>query len=115
LLDLHYGNLLLQLPAGVNDLTNEQLYETYDSPDPEPVLREDGKDLTPNVPSHVYAPIWMGLPNNEISIENARLTLNDCGTAYRPDVDKRLVSFTALEIRPPRGQIRADRRTGVSI
>ncbi|KAH7375207.1 kinase domain-containing protein [Plectosphaerella cucumerina] len=99
--DLHYGNLLLQLPAEVNDLTHEQLYETYDSPDPEPVLREDGKDLTPNAPSHVYAPIWMGLPNNEISIENARLTLNDFGTAYRPDVDKRLVSFTPLEIRPP--------------
>ncbi|QPG94185.1 hypothetical protein C2857_005297 [Epichloe festucae Fl1] len=102
--DLHFGNILLQMPAGIiDDLTNQQLYDRYDPPEPEPVVREDGQPIIPSqgVPSHVYALIWMGKPNNDISLAESKLLLADFGTAFCPDEEPRLSSYTPLEIRPP--------------
>ncbi|KAF3343746.1 Sodium/potassium-transporting ATPase subunit alpha-1 [Verticillium dahliae VDG2] len=100
--DLHFGNLLLQLPAGLDDLTVQQLYDQYDMPEPEPVVPEEGQPLSlPGVPAHVYAPIWMGKPSNEISLGESKLFLADFGTAFCPDEEPRFESYTPLEIRPP--------------
>ncbi|KAM0277495.1 hypothetical protein ACHAQH_005773 [Verticillium albo-atrum] len=108
--DLHFGNLLLRLPAGIDDLTDQQLYDQYDPPDPEPVVREDAQPLSsPGMPSHVYAPVWMGKPNNEISILESKLLLTDFGTAFHPDEESRVDSYTPLEIRPPEARFEPEK------
>lgn len=103
-LDLHLGNLLLQPPTGIDSLTDQQLYDQYDIPEAEPVVREDEQPLSPGVPSHVYTPIWMGKQSNEISLSESRLLLADWGTAFRPDEQSRFASYTPLEIRPPKAR-----------
>lgn len=78
------------------------MYDAFDHPDPEPVSRVDGQPLTsPNVPKHVYLPIWLGQPGNEIMLPEAKILLADFGTAFCPARETRVESFTPLQIRPP--------------
>ncbi|KAM4055121.1 kinase [Hirsutella rhossiliensis] len=83
--DLHLGNILLHLPSGLNHLSEEQLYHKFGPPEPEPIIRLDGKPISPNIPSHAISP----------------LLLVDFGVAFRPSEESRFQSYTPLEIRPP--------------
>ncbi|KAK1598925.1 kinase domain-containing protein [Colletotrichum navitas] len=98
--DVHIGNILLQLPS-FDHLSAEQLYEEFDPPEPEPVVRVDGQPLSPGVPPHVYPPIWLGKPGNEVTLTEAKLFLADFGTAFCPVHESRFESYTPLQIRPP--------------
>ena len=90
------------MPTGIDDLTDQELYERYGLPEPEAVVREDGEPLSsPSVPSNVYACIWMGKPSNELSLDESKLILSDFGTAFSPDEESRFISYTPLEICPP--------------
>ncbi|KAF1952639.1 kinase-like protein [Byssothecium circinans] len=101
--DLHLGNLLLQLPSSLNNLSVEQLYAKYGKPEPEPVVRVDGTpiSLTPGVPSHAIPPVWLGIPSHKITLNEAKLLLSDFGVAFRPSEKSRFKSYTPLVIRPP--------------
>ncbi|KAL2757740.1 hypothetical protein ACRALDRAFT_2132401 [Sodiomyces alcalophilus JCM 7366] len=101
--DLHMGNVLLQLPGlDLDRLSTKQLYDTFDSPDPEPVIRVDKQPLTsPGVPLYVYSPIWLREPGDEILLPEAKVLLADFGTAFCPTQESRFESYTPLQIRPP--------------
>jgi hypothetical protein len=95
------GDILLQLP-NLDSLLTEQLYEEFDPPYPEPVVRADKQPLTsPGIPTHVYSPIWLGRPSDEVSLSEAKITLADFGTAFCPAQESRFESYTPLHIRPP--------------
>ena len=94
------GNVLLQLPS-LDSLSIEQLYDEFDSPEREPVVRADKQSLTsPSVPPYVYSPIWLGKPSDEISISEAKILLADFGTAFCPTKELRVESYTPLQNRP---------------
>ncbi|KAH6641080.1 kinase-like domain-containing protein [Chaetomium tenue] len=99
--DLHLGNLLLQLPSSLDGLTEGELYDKYGAPEPEPVVREDGKPLGRGVPSQVVPAVWLGDCPERIALSEARLLLTDFGVAFRPATESRFQSYTPLEIRPP--------------
>lgn len=44
LLDTHLGNVLLQLPSDIDQLSDEQLHENYGLPRMGPVVRFDGRE-----------------------------------------------------------------------
>jgi serine/threonine protein kinase len=95
------GNILLQSP-NLDSLSTEQLYDEFDPPDPEPVVRVDKHPLrSPSVPAHVYSPIWLGKPSDEVSLPEAKIVLADFGTAFCPAEESRFESYTPLQILPP--------------
>ncbi|KAK7414473.1 hypothetical protein QQX98_006659 [Neonectria punicea] len=100
-LDLHLGNLLLQLPPTLDQLSDKQLYHNFGPPDPKPVHRVDRKPLTTGVPEQVFSPIWLGEASEKFSLSESRLLLADFGAAFRPSQDSRFESYTPLEIRLP--------------
>jgi serine/threonine protein kinase len=101
LLDLHIGNILLQLTLRLDHLSDKQLYEEFGYQDPELVRRVDGKVLAPGVPSHVISPVWLGEASDKISLSDATLVLSDFRVAFRPAKESRFKSYTPLDIRPP--------------
>ncbi|KAK1767745.1 kinase domain-containing protein [Phialemonium atrogriseum] len=99
--DLHMGNILLQLPK-LDCLSTKQLYDEFDPPDPEPVVRVDKQPLTsPSIPTHVYSPVWLGKPGDEVSLPESRILLADFGTAFCPAEEPRFESYTPLQSRLP--------------
>ncbi|RSL85825.1 hypothetical protein CEP52_016019 [Fusarium oligoseptatum] len=81
---VHGGNILLQLPSTLDKLSEKQLYDQFDPPDPEPVRRADREPLA-----------------SGIAISESKILLADFGTAFYPAKESRLQSCTPLEIRPP--------------
>ena len=100
-LDLHLGNVLLHLPSSLDHISEEQLYDKFGAPEPEPVVRLDGKPLLPNVPSHAISPVWLGGPSENVALSDAKVLLIDFGVAFRPSEKSKFQSYTPLEIRPP--------------
>lgn len=99
--DLHMGNILLRLP-NYDNLAPEQLYDKFDAPEPEAVIRADNQPISsPNVPAYVYAPMWLGIPSDEIALDEAKIMLTDFGTAFQPAQEERFDSYTPLQMRPP--------------
>lgn len=101
--DLHLGNILLKMPPGFDELSIERLYEDYGAPEPEPVVRFDGKPLPSGVPSHGIAPIWLGEASEDISIARggASILVTDFGEAFSPSQELKYESRTPLVMRPP--------------
>ncbi|PNP74518.1 hypothetical protein FNYG_12141 [Fusarium nygamai] len=99
--DLHLGNFLLRLPSTLDNLSDQQIYEKFGPPKPEPVVREDGQPLPPGVPSNVYWPIWMAKASDELRLSESKIFLADFGTAFYPDRKSRFGSSTPLDICPP--------------
>ncbi|EAW11016.1 protein kinase domain protein [Aspergillus clavatus NRRL 1] len=99
--DLHLGNVLFQLPKGLDELSVPQLYEKYGAPVSETVVRLDGKPLLPGVPNHSIVPIWLGKASEDLTLSQAGIILTDFGEAYAPSVEKRHWSHTPLAVRPP--------------
>ncbi|KAM5431951.1 hypothetical protein McanMca71_005922 [Microsporum canis] len=48
--DIHLGNALLRLPSNLDQLSIDQLYEKFDKPVTEPIIRHDREPLPPGVP-----------------------------------------------------------------
>lgn len=97
------GNLLLRLPASLNNLTIDQLYEKFGAPILEPIVPLDGsiEPLPAGVPSHAVLPVWLGLPSDGISLCDAKLLLSDFGVAFRPADKTKCESNAPLVVRPP--------------
>ncbi|KAK4208989.1 Serine/threonine-protein kinase [Rhypophila decipiens] len=111
--DIHFGNILLQMPASLNHLTVQQLYEQFGAPDPQPVLllKETGEEtrqsdsesppLPTGVPSYAIPPIWLGKSGDDLSLSETKIILTDFGVAFRPEDKSRFESYTPLVSRPP--------------
>ncbi|KAG6172709.1 hypothetical protein E4U27_006942 [Claviceps purpurea] len=101
--DLHLGNLLLQLPLSLDDLSTEQLYECYGEPVKESITWLDPKRVSayPSAPSYVVIPKLFGITQHRIPQGEVMLTLSDFGVAFRPEDKSRFKSYTPLMLRPP--------------
>ncbi|KAM7204865.1 Serine/threonine-protein kinase [Rhypophila sp. PSN 637] len=104
--DLHLGNMLLQLPSSLNDLSVPQLYEKFGAPDPQPVIPLASSQSQTgtgdhSVPSYAIPPMWLGIPSHKVALGEAKLVLSDFGVAFCPSKESRLKSYTPLVIRPP--------------
>jgi serine/threonine protein kinase len=85
----------------LDHLPDETLYDRFGAPEPEPLIRLDGKPLSPNAPPYAISPVWLGEPSENVTLSNAKLLLVDFGVAFRPSEESRFKSYTPLEIRPP--------------
>ncbi|TQN68767.1 Serine/threonine-protein kinase SRPK [Colletotrichum shisoi] len=101
--DLHLGNLLLQLPSSLNNVSADQFYAEFGAPEPEAIVRLDGKPTSSaaGVPPYAIPPVWLGKASDEIALNEAKLLLVDFGVAFRPSEKSRFESYTPLVIRPP--------------
>ncbi|KAL1860745.1 hypothetical protein VTK73DRAFT_7190 [Phialemonium thermophilum] len=100
--DLHLGNVLLELPSSLNNLSIEQLYAKFGAPEKEPVVRlKDQSPLGPGVPPYVVPPLWLGIASDKITVDEAKILLGDFGVAFRPSEEPRFQSQAPLVIRPP--------------
>ncbi|KAG5969417.1 hypothetical protein E4U56_008319 [Claviceps arundinis] len=99
--DLSLGNLLLQLPLSLDDLSIEQLYECYGEPVKESINWLDPRRASayPSAPSYVVTPILFD--RSRITLGEAMLTLSDFGVAFRPEDKSRFASYTPIMLRPP--------------
>lgn len=85
----------------VDQLLDEQLYEKYGPPTMEPVIRFDGQEIPPGVPTHGTVPVWLGKPSDEVRLLEAKILLKDFGKAFEPAREEKYVSHTPLCIRAP--------------
>ncbi|OHF03682.1 SRPK2 bound unphosphorylated [Colletotrichum orchidophilum] len=101
--DLHLGNVLLQLPSSLNNLSVERLYANFGAPEQEPVVRLDGRPTSSaaGVPLYAVPPVWLGIASDEVTLNGAKVLLSDFGVAFRPSDKSRFESHTPLVIRPP--------------
>ncbi|PYI11614.1 kinase-like protein [Aspergillus sclerotiicarbonarius CBS 121057] len=107
--DLHLGNILLKMPPKLDQLSIEELYEEYGTPDLEPVVPLDGEELPSGVPSHGIFPIWLGEASDKLSLAEARILLTDFGEAFSPSKEEKYESLTPLVIRPPEARFEPTR------
>ncbi|KAI1427203.1 kinase-like domain-containing protein [Xylaria sp. FL1777] len=100
--DLHLGNLLLQLPSSLNDLSVKQLYAKFGAPRREPICRTDGKPIpVSGVPSYAVSPAQLGIASDKVALSDAKLLLSDFGVAFRPSDKSCFESHTPLRMRAP--------------
>ncbi|KAJ5498012.1 hypothetical protein N7453_007063 [Penicillium expansum] len=55
------GGILIQLPEVIDRLSTLELYERFGKPEPEDIVRLDGKPLSNSVPAQVFIPGWFGV------------------------------------------------------
>ncbi|KAI3332848.1 kinase-like domain-containing protein [Ustulina deusta] len=100
--DLHLGNLLLQLPSSLNDLSVKQLYAKFGTPQREPIFRTDGKPIPiSGVPSYAVSPARLGIASDKLTLSDANLLLSDFGVAFCPSDKSCFESHTPLRMRAP--------------
>ncbi|KAH7151111.1 kinase-like domain-containing protein [Fusarium sp. MPI-SDFR-AT-0072] len=85
--NFHLNKILLPLPS-LNSLSIKQLYAKYGEPLLEPVYHIEGSAvvlLPRGVPSHLVQPISLGVPSDEILLQDANVLISDFGDAFRPE------------------------------
>ena len=102
-IDIHLGNVLLQLSSTFNRLSTDQLYATFGEPRKEEVVPIDGKPLPAGVPSYATVPVWLGTHANHLQPREANLLLSDFGEVFSPTTQQRLGSeyHAPLPVLPP--------------
>lgn len=85
-IDIHLQNVLFKLPSSFDQLSIDQLYEKYGTPNFVAVERRNGKPLPSNVPSKVVVPVSLGFSKDaeKITLSEARILLGDFGEAFAP-------------------------------
>ncbi|RWA03572.1 hypothetical protein EKO27_g11534 [Xylaria grammica] len=99
--DIHMGNVFFRLPHDINNLTPEEIYQTYGKPGLEQVVRVDGNPVGDGVPSHLVVPIWIGKSSEDIETSEAEVLLSDFGESFMPASVERFYSNSPLSFRPP--------------
>ncbi|CCE29213.1 related to dis1-suppressing protein kinase dsk1 [Claviceps purpurea 20.1] len=92
--DIHLRNVLLQLTTSLDGLSVEKLYETY-------LASPKSEIIDLSVTTYSVERVCFSVPGHEITLAEAKLTLSDFGTAFRPADKSRYVSYADLELRPP--------------
>lgn len=73
----------------------------FGEPEPEAVVRLDGKPLVDSVLARVSIPGWFGARSNEIALCDEKIILGDFGESFSPDKELRLSSKTLPLLQPP--------------
>lgn len=92
---------MLRLPESIDNLSPEQLYETYGQPNVEPIVRFDNKPLPKGVPTHGIIPVWLGKRSERLTLSEARVFLTDFGESFLPSTTPRHYSNTPGVLVPP--------------
>ena len=110
--DLHLGNVLLAFPKSIAEMPSDKLFETFESPGPEPVRIIGSKTEQPlpvGIPSHIVIPAWFRAKSENIELDEASLTLADFGEAFTPFTEQRFHSNTPRTLRPPETKFAAEK------
>ncbi|KAJ5084580.1 hypothetical protein NUU61_009159 [Penicillium alfredii] len=99
--DLHLGNILVQFPTSIDRYSTAELRERFGEPEPEAVVRLDGKPLPNGVPTHVFPPGWFGVRSEEIAFGEEKVMLSDFGESFNPHKTLRFSSKTLPLLQPP--------------
>ncbi|RAL08078.1 kinase domain-containing protein [Aspergillus homomorphus CBS 101889] len=106
--DLHAGNILLQLPPDMQNISLKQLRRQKGEPMKEPVVREDGAPLDPGVPPEVIMPMWLGIESDKVTLADAQIKTSDFGEAFDPRISKQYSAHTPLVVAPPESRFAED-------
>ncbi|KAJ5385664.1 hypothetical protein N7509_008205 [Penicillium cosmopolitanum] len=99
--DLHCGNVLLQLPSDLSQLSVEELYNKYGEPELVAIRRFDGRSLPPNIPPEAVLSTWLGEASDKLKLPEAKILLSDFGEAFSVSKQQNFESHTPLVNRPP--------------
>lgn len=88
--DIHFGNILLQLPSSLDRLSIQEFYREHGEPRVEPIERYDEKPLGSGVPPYATESIWLGRQADKITLVDAQIILSDFGEAFAPLDPKRI-------------------------
>ncbi|KZF20039.1 CMGC/SRPK protein kinase [Xylona heveae TC161] len=99
--DIHLGNILIQFPEAIDRFSTSDLYERFGEPEPEAVVRIDGKPLQSGVPVHVFIPAWFGVRSDKIVLGEEKIILSDFGESFNPHKAHRPCSKTLPLLQPP--------------
>ncbi|KAF1732841.1 Serine/threonine-protein kinase spk-1 [Beauveria bassiana] len=96
--------------SSIDKVSIPQFRKEYGEPESYKVERRDGQPLTPNVPSIVTVPLYMGKKAKEFTLRDARIILSDFGESYSPGTDVRLGKncHTPVDFRPPEAHFEPD-------
>ncbi|KAJ5934433.1 hypothetical protein N7466_003980 [Penicillium verhagenii] len=98
---VHSGNILVQFPKAIDQYSTPELYEKFGEPEPEAVIRVDGKPLSDGVPTNVYVPGWYGARSDDIALGEEKIILSDFGESFNPHETLRSSSKTLPLLQPP--------------
>lgn len=96
--DLHVRNILFRLPH-IDSLSVPQIYQRFGQPRKTQIVRTDGADLGPEVPSYSVMPAQLVIPSEKII--DPRLIISDFGEAWLRDTETRPELQTPLLYIPP--------------
>lgn len=99
--DLHLGNILVQFPEAIDQLSVSELYKRFGEPESEDVIRLDGRPLPNGVPARVVVPGWFGVRSNDLDLGEAKIMLSDFGESFNPHETPRMSSKTLPLLQPP--------------
>lgn len=102
--DLHLGNVLLQFPKSIAEMSSDKLFDAFGSPVLEPVKivgNDKEQPLPVGMPSHIVIPAWFGTRSEETKLHEASIVLADFGETFTPSTEQRFHSNTPLTVRPP--------------
>ncbi|KAJ3479921.1 hypothetical protein NLG97_g8190 [Lecanicillium saksenae] len=82
--DLHLRNMILKLPSSLDSLSIDQFYAKYGKPELVEAIRCDGQPLPPGCPAKAVIPLSLSGPAESCTLNEAKLTLRDFGSAFSP-------------------------------
>ncbi|KAJ6125259.1 CMGC/SRPK protein kinase [Penicillium samsonianum] len=88
------GNILVQFPKAIDHLSTSELYEKFRKPEPEAIVRLDGKPFTNGVPTQ------FGVRSEDIDFSE-RIILSDFGESFNPHISPKFSSKTLPLLQPP--------------
>lgn len=77
------------------------LYEKFGEPEPEGVIRIDGKPLLEGVPANIYIPEWFGASSDNIVLGEEKIIISDFGESFNLHKTRRVSSKTLPILQPP--------------
>lgn len=89
------------MPSDIDQLSDEQLHKKYGQPSLGPVVRFDGQEPAPAVPTHGIVPVWLGKPSNKVTLSEAKIFLIDFGETFAPSQTAKYKCNAPASMRPP--------------
>ncbi|PWY91851.1 kinase-like protein [Aspergillus sclerotioniger CBS 115572] len=99
--DIHLGNILVQFPKAIDELSTPELYQRYGEPESEAVVRIDNKALSSSVPAQVFFAAWFGIRSDDLALGEEKIILSDFGESFNPHRSPRYSSKTFPLLQPP--------------
>ncbi|CAI7621165.1 unnamed protein product [Penicillium glandicola] len=90
----------MAFPKVIDHLSTSEPHEKLGNPEPEAIVRLNGKPLTDGVPAQVFIPGWFGVRSDDIEFGEG-ITLSDFGESFNPHISPKFSSKTLPLLQPP--------------